>query len=113
MANEPPYLKKLDRLDQEIFQLEEKIGTMEEKLNQTKDERDLLEEKALLDILKRNKVGHKDLAQLLSRVKHLEEPEQEAIKEPEESAENPSTDSFFIPTEEHPKPNETKEETMN
>ncbi|MFI3255812.1 MAG: hypothetical protein R3Y63_16030 [Eubacteriales bacterium] len=117
MANEPPYLKKLNRLDQEIFQMEEKIGSMEEKLKQTKDERDVLEEKALLDILKRNKVGHKDLAQLLTRVKphedSEEEPTENSMEKPKEAIENHPSDSFSIHNEEHPNPTETKEETTN
>lgn len=72
MSQEPQLNKKINRLDDEITQLEAKISINQSKLAKAKEERDVLEEKALLTILKKHKVGHKDLSALLHGMKTQE-----------------------------------------
>ncbi len=68
-------LKKIAKLELEIQQLESKLVITQEKLKTSKEERDKLEEKALLELLKKCKVGHKDLILLLKTQKNSAEPE--------------------------------------
>ncbi len=69
MELESATLKKIGKLELEIQQLESKLAITQEKLRTSKEERDKLEEKALLELLKKCKVGHKDLILLLKSQK--------------------------------------------
>lgn len=77
MSQEPQINKKIQRLEDEIIQLEAKISINQSKLEKAKGERDELEEKALLNILKKHKVGHKDLTALLRSMKSTQQEESE------------------------------------
>lgn len=69
-------IKKMNRLDQEITQLEARLSINQSKLQKAKKDRDHLEQKAVLEILKKHRLSHTDLTKLLDKTTQENEKEQ-------------------------------------